>query len=237
MSELVIVFDEARFLLDGDNSENMFRKLISAHAKLRLKNVVLIFVDILSALSGFSPTFFHDPSRPQRKFKILPPFYAISTYNVCSIGPDYFENQDVPITDCKGNFLNVEANKNPPAQSADLERIQNLVMLFSRGRPLWGSHFRALNRLNMDAIKKAVYYAMQKLSFKSEANLVKNYFGRLAAMAIRFGIWGIMDHSYATTLMSSYMATGIHFAEDGLRMFVHYVPEPIISEAASRLLY
>jgi hypothetical protein len=89
----------------------------------------------------------------------------------------------------------------------------------------------------METIDRALQYAMEKLSNDPKSRLEQNILPWLACMSIRFGIWGIMDHSIATALLSSYMATAIHFGEDRIRMFAYYVPEPILAEAACRLIH
>jgi hypothetical protein len=79
-------------------------------------------------------------------------------------------------------------------------------------------------------------YAIAKLSNIKPATLGYNYFGGLAVASILFGIWGVLDHHYAATLLTGHMSTVLHF-DDQSRMFVHYVSEPILAEAASHLMY
>jgi hypothetical protein len=79
---------------------------------------------------------------------------------------------------------------------------------------------------------------MVKLSFKKPATLSGNTSEAItAACCVRFGVKDILDHTLATTLMSSYMGTGMFFGPDRVRMVVQYVPEPILAEAASHLLH
>ena len=208
-SEIVLVFDEAKCLLDGEKSQSYFRCLRSAHKLLEFRDFVLIFVDTVSTISNFSPPFSHDPSaRPTRTFDLLPAFYHITTYNSCVLAAE------------------------------QESRVHGLAELFSRGRPLWGAlYFNKKMSLSLETIHMALEYAKRKLSNMSVPNIETCYFGALACLSIRFGIWGVLDHSYASALLSSYMATALHFGDDRIRMFVYYVPEPILSEAACQLIY
>lgn len=57
LSELLIVFDEARNLL-----EDLFLALRDAHRRLMPRNCFLVFVDTLSTVDTFGPSTFLDPS-------------------------------------------------------------------------------------------------------------------------------------------------------------------------------
>lgn len=210
-SEIVVVFDEARFLLNDRPGINLFRVLRSSQQSMKFQNMVLVFVDTISTISNFSPAYIHDPSaRPYRVFELLPVFYEIMTYD--SLIPTDLNN-------------------------ADNIRIGELARLFSLGRPVWNACFFSKPNITAKDVLHCVSYAMVKLSNTSAANIYKNYFGGLAVASILFGIWGIMDQSYATMMLSSYMGTALFFGDDRTRMFVHYVSEPILAEAAFQLLY
>ena len=209
-SEIVLVLDEARSLLEGPESQNYFHCLRSAHREWGFRAFVLIFVDTVSTILSFPPPFSHDSSaRPTRTFDLLPAFYQVTTYNSCaqmSVDPE--------------------------------DRIDQLIELFSKGRPLWSAcYFQRPQFRAMIDIHHAIKFAMKKLANMEAPILESSFFGALACLCIRFGIWGVLDHSYASTLLSSHMATALHFGDDRLRMFTHYVPEPILSEAACQLIY
>lgn len=206
-SEIVVVFDEARFLLNDPNV-NLFRNLRYAQGSMGFRNMVLVFVDTISTISNFSPPYRHDPSaRPYRVFELLPVFYEVLTYD--TLVPD---NIDTP-------------------------RFGELAELFSKGRPVWKAHFFSKAEVVENNIHDSIRFAMVKLSNSPHASLTDNYFGGLAVASIMFGIWGILDHGYASMLLSSYMGTALYFGDDRSRMFVHYVSEPILAEAASQLFY
>lgn len=208
-TELVLVFDEARFLLDGKENASYFRCIRAAHRELQLPNFILVFVDTVSTISNFSPCFKHDPSaRPTRDFDLLPSFVYVTTYDSLAL----------------------------PATRPH-ERTSQLSELFSHGRPLWSACFFSKHPVVSSHILEALQFAMIKLSNQPKPSLAGNYFAALACMSMRFGIWGVMDHSYASALLSSYMATALYIGEDRIRMFAHYVPEPILAEAVCQLIY
>lgn len=79
---------------------------------------------------------------------------------------------------------------------------------------------------------------MQKLSYNLNGKLLlENPEAVIGVCAIRFGIKDIMDHTLASELMSSYMATGVFFGKDRIRMAVRYVPEPLLAEVACLLFH
>lgn len=208
-SELVVVFDEARFLLGRDSSTSLFRTLRAAHRSMEFRNMILVFVDTISTISNFAPPYIYDTSyRPHRQFELLPVYYEIISYNSCQNQVNY-ENQ----------------------------RPGDLARLFSLGRPMWNACFFYNTVVTLPDIDNAIRFAMMKLANSPSPNMQQNHFACLAAAAIMFGVWGIMDHSVATALVSSYMGTALFLGDDRLRMFVHYVPEPILAEAAAQLVY
>ena len=108
-----------------------------------------------------------------------------------------------------------------------------LVRKFSYGRPLWWTTFFPDG--SPDLLKSALEFARTKM-FCGSKEVVENEV-LLAVMSLKFGIRGIVDHTLASRLMSSYMATGIYIGPDRLRMVVTYPPEPILAEVASQMLH
>lgn len=213
LSHLLIVFDEARSLLqetDADDS-SIFRNLRKAQKQLHSTICALVFIDTLSSVSQFQPSRMKDPSsRPEStKFNLLPPFYEILTND--------------PVAE-------------PVSETASRE--EKLARVLSFGRPMWLAYYFEDPCENLKLrIYDAIKFAKQKLSYvlNREDNLNKDSI--LASMAVRFGINGIMDHTLASTFMSSYLGTCVYIGTDRLRMLVQYVPEPIVAEAASQIIH
>jgi hypothetical protein len=219
--ELIIVFDEARFLIDESTSaETQFRLLRRAQRELSSRTVALVFVDTLSTITNFSPSKIFDPSyRPESgEFKLLPPYYELQTY--------------VPTE--KANEL---VNGSIARKILEDDKLKELGCRFSIGRPLWYAYYFNESNYTTSLFNKAVKFARIKLSFDISQDIMKSSDALLAVFSVRFGAKGIMDHTMASRLMSSYMATGIYLGDDRLRMLARYVPEPILAEAACQLLY
>jgi hypothetical protein len=210
MSELVIVFDEAKTLLDGGEN-SAFRNLRRAQRKLGSKNVVLLFIDTMSTISNFTPASSMDSSqRPEETYKLLPPFYEIITPNTLTY-------------------------KRP---EQDTSEAGELAEAFSLGRPMWTAYYFADRQsVTHQTLSRAVGFAKQKLTFCREPKGPLDDMAVVAVFAVRFGITGVMDHSLATDLMSLYMGTGTYIDEDRIRMVVEYPPEPILGEAACQVLH
>lgn len=232
LSELVIALDEARSLLiDSTGREtNAFRNLRSALGELESLNVIFVLTDTLSCLSNFSPATRRDPSyRPQKQFNLLPPFYELLTMDAL-----------------------VTSNRLPQLERLDNITIESLAILLSQGRPLWGALFLENNPTSISIID-TVEFARKKLLCKTDLVSKIDDEAILAIMAVRFGIHGVVDHTIASDLMSSYMGTGTHLfslhkyfdnlilgmyiGEDRIRMVVRYPAEPAIAEAACQSLH
>ena len=186
LTELVIVFDEAKHLLEGEESK--FRRLRRAHRGLKCTNVVLIFIDTLGKISNFMPATFMDPSYRYggNEFNLLRTYYALLTADSLAL-------------------------KLTSADELD-SRFAKLAEAFSHGRPMWRAYFfsrtepRMIGKADVDT---AIGFAQQKLTFSRylEQSLLND--AKIAVSSIRFGIFGVLDHTLATQLMSSYMGTGI----------------------------
>jgi len=215
-SELILVLDEASSLLamkqSGGVKLSLFRNLRRAMRLIGSQNFVLVLVDTLSSVSEFSPPSVFDPSyRGAPGHEIFAPFYEVLTFDSCLSRGSKTKNL----------------------------RARNLALLFAQGRPIWSAYFfntEIADNFAMANVTDAVTFAKKKLSFSEEMAL-KTEESHNAVASVRFGITEIMDHSVASDLMSSYMATGVYIGKDRLRMVVHYPSEPVLSEAACRLIY
>lgn len=232
--ELLIVFDEARVLLESisETSKSIFRNLRRAQFGLRSRSLVLVFIDTLSTVSHFSPAKKFDTSgrRDQVDYDLLPPFYEILSY-------------DSFIINCGSTDYN-------------RTNMEELAETFSHGRPLWTALFFKENIFTDPFFYGAIVFACRKLAcstflIKTKLNesLLKSIEINAASMSIRYGIRGILDHYLALNLMKAHLGTGksllymqsvtnlgIYLAEDRVRMTVVYPPEPIVAEAACQFL-
>ncbi len=212
--EIVIVIDEARCLLDERTDViSQFRLLRKAQRELESSSVVLVFIDTTSTISNFSPASSFDSSfRPENRFSLLPPYYEIQTYLSVDIVKALFSA--------------------PHRRTFSDEFLAELVIRFCIGRPLWYAY-----HLKSAKFEHAIIYAAQKLSGSKSYTLKEKSFALLAVFSLRFGAKGILDHTIAVRLISNYMATGIYLGNDRIRMMASYVPEPLLAEAACRLLH
>lgn len=220
LSELLIVIDEASFLLAGDADSSLFRNLRRAHRNLGSQNCFILFVDTLSSVSNFVPASVMDPSyRGRIRYNLLPPFYELTTFHDLSL-----VDHEILI----GDLVN------------DIDRrVLRLHIRFATGRPLWYSLFFSEGNLDktIRPVVNALELATRKLAFSEAKDISTCLEATLAVLCIRFGINGILDHTLASRLMSSFMGTGMYIGPDRLRMMVQYVPEPILAEAACQLLH
>lgn len=187
LKELLIVFDEARNISNSRNEKELsiLSNLRRAQKYLNSKNCLLVFIDTLSKMSNFTPAHAMDGSaRQDSRFHLLEPFYDI---------------------------YSVDAMKYLARKDSEFEL---LLESFSLGRPLWGAQL--INEsisLNESSLGYIIDFAKMKLLCesnrikKTEVSIVENP-GFTAASCIRFGILGVMDHTTASQLMSSHMATG-----------------------------
>lgn len=184
--KLLIVFDEARALLDekDETDVSLFRIIRRAQKELDSKFVVLVFVDTLSKVSNFSPAQAFDNSARQREINLdlLPPYYEIQSYdsNVKQTNLTYVPDE--------------------------------VVKVFSRGRPMWGTLFVHKET----KLPEVLIFACQKLActadienFKPKSQ-AKDSHGYAAAMCIRYGIYGVLDHFLASDLIKAHLGTGNH---------------------------
>jgi len=214
LSELVLVFDEAKSLIEVDNrgipeyeDMSVFRNLRRAQKCLDSRNMILVFTDTLSSISNFAPAALMHPSfRPGTPaFTLLHPFYEILTYDVLA------KKEIDPIRD-----------------------LDDCLPLFSQGRPIWAALFNDVTTKGQEVVLDLVKFAKQKLVFESSGRLKIDEISTpsldmleetdyevedaaaIAVQAIRYGIEGVMDHSLASKLMSSYMGTGISLGSSSL---------------------
>lgn len=214
LTHLLIVFDEARMLLNESLGSEMtlFRNLRKAQQELDPKSCVLVFIDTLSTISQFQPSSSKDPSlRPTiKKNALLPPFFELQTANPA--GSDVVRGS---------------------------RRERELAQILAFGRPIWYAYyFSKPSSVTMDTITEAIVFAKEKLTFvRTVQDGGLSEYSIIACMAARFGIRGIMDHTTASDLMSSYMATCVYIGNDRIRICVQYAAEPIIAEAACQALH
>lgn len=180
LSELLIVFDEAKSLLAG-GSKSISRSLRRAQRSLGSLNVVLVFTDTLSSIPNFVPATLMDSSyRPRKVFNLLPPFYEVLTYDAISV----------------------------PKVDAEPGSIEDLVSVFSQGRPIWRAYYmQDPNLVKWSGIKDLISFARAKLTF-DKSGIAALPAAKIAIMCIRCGIDGVLDHSLASDLLSSFMGTG-----------------------------
>lgn len=185
LSELVIVIDEARTLLKGESEEiSIFRRLRRALRDIKSKNMVIIFTDTLSSVSNFTPASTFDASyRPTYKFLLLPPFYEILTYDELK----------------------------PPEFTTDFNSFQHYMDIFGQGRPIWKTLFGREGQSATENLPQLIAFARKKLANQPDPIKLTEE-AKIATLSVRCGITGVMDHSLASNLMSSYMGTGtLHF--------------------------
>lgn len=193
MPELLIVFDEARVLLEEQDNDavSIFRNLRRAQYNLGSKSVVLVFIDTLSTVTNFSPAKKFETSGriDQVDYDLLPPYYEVLSYN------SYLVNY----------------------QKSDYQRelLEELAETFSHGRPLWTALFLKENVLNNSFLYNAIIFACRKLACSTNLEKTKldpglaNSLNIIAAMmSIRYGIRGIIDHYLALNLMKAHLGTG-----------------------------
>jgi hypothetical protein len=203
-SELLVVFDESRFLFGNDPQEGFLSTILQAHQALQFRNMVLVFVDTLKPRLNVVPNFVFDSSAPPfREFHPLPDLCEVLTYNSCL----YTEK-------C-------------------LDRPKELARILSHGRPVWNALFFSKLELSEKDAEDAITYAMVKLSNSPAATIFKNYFGGLASTSLHFGIWDIKDRGYVMAMVPYHMGTIMHLGDNQLKISVQYVPEPILAEAAA----
>lgn len=188
---------------------SIFRNLRKAHRKLKPSNMVLIFTDTLSSLASFVPASEMDPSfRPGQTFNLLPPFYEILTFDVFKTAFGELSEKE----------------------------LEYYVKLFSQGRPLWAALYLLQPDITLENIVALVQFAQQKLVMNRSC-LPTTTEAYIAVLSVRCGIQGVLDHSLASKLMSSYMGTGIYLDDDRIRMAVVYPAEPILGEAACHCIH
>lgn len=198
LPELVIIFDEAKSLLEASTNEdrNVFRNLRAALKEIKSFNVMILFMDTLSSVSNFVPASIRDPSRRNLFIPtiLLPPFYEVLTYDVLAD-----QNDD-----------------------ETYKRYSDCIKLFGQGRPLWLTTYNnncdTTSNVSKEPIMALVAFAKQKLlCFESKAlglpldinpRDAKENPAAIAVMSIRFGIEGVMDHTLASSLMAGHMGTG-----------------------------
>lgn len=219
-SELLIVFDEAKSLLErnsnvleDDGDFSVFRNLRRALRSIGSRNMILVFTDTLSSISNFTPASSFDSSyRPGKNFYLLPPYYELLTYDSIrtfleSIGRD--------------------ANS--------FESVLHYAAVFSQGRPLWKALYLITNISEIE-LEQLVFFARRKLANSQSLDLTGEVV-KIAMIAVRCGIKGVLDHHLGSALMSSYMGTGIFIDDDRIRMVVEYPVEPVLGEAACQNLH
>lgn len=215
LTHLVIVFDEARTLLDENCNKTVstLRNFQKAQQELKSKTCVLAFIDTLLTISQYKPLISLDPSlRPvDQRSELLPAFYEILTADPGPSSIIYDQNTT---------------------------KEEELAQMFSFGRPIWHAYyFASPDKYNYEQIQAAIHFARQKLSYVFKAGDFVSNDSATACMASHFGILGIMDHTEASTLMSSFMGTCVYVGPDHLRLVVLYAAEPIVAEAACHILH
>ena len=197
LPHLVVVFDEAKVLLKGDEF-SIFRNMRRALKELNSFNMLLIFTDTLSSISNFAPPLvMHSSLRPDAsKLFLFQPFYEVLTYDA----------------------LSTDVNADP----VNFSQLRSLLL---QGRPLWAAFYcgRADKLRDLNAITELLRFAKRKLVFHNDGILLlpaeeyedvsvmerkRRYYATIAVLAVRFGIDGVLDHTLASELMSSFMGTG-----------------------------
>lgn len=250
LSELVIVFDEARALLPtGEFDQNIFMNLIKAHQNIDSKNVILLFVDTTSRINNLLPPS-HLTYRRNFRFqhKLLAPCYEIQTYDCM-----FFQYLGVECPLGTTEHLEVLASANLE------EKSHALAARFIRGRPLWASKFidddstlllkrnSLLNNFD-ERINSSIRFAMQRLTASEGATLPDRYYSSirpsddgaqatLVALSIRFGIEGIHDPILGEALAARHMATMMYTGEISTHVTFAFPTEPLLSEASCQLLH
>lgn len=188
--EIIIVIDEAKSLLQkneddfmDDGSNSIFRNLRRALCSLGSRNMVLIVTDTLSSVSNFAPASSFDSSYlPGWNFNLLPTFYELLTYDT----------------------LKIEFGDNIDAFCSHY----HYASVFSQGRPMWKALYLNDSLLYEERIPGLISFARRKL-VNSESIEMTNDYAKIAVVAVRCGIDGILDHHLGSAIMSSYMGTGI----------------------------
>jgi hypothetical protein len=206
--------------LIGEGDNTAFRMLRKALRDLGSLNVIVIFTDTISSITNFVPSNQMDASLRYLK--------------EVNLLPPYYEIQSY------------DALEQPVVK--DTDSLDHYRYVYSFGRPVWNSNFFQ-GEFSLLKITEVVNFARMKLTFSRNFEQLSSA-ARIAVLALRFGIRGVMDHSLASELMSSYMGTGnspeidslpifvgFFMGEDRLRMVVRYPPEPVLGEAACQALH
>lgn len=213
-THLVIVFDESGELhrpLPNNKSRTLYQNLRKAHQSIESKTCVLVFIDtIYPSIPDYQPPITVSSSYrpPELKNKLLSPYYEVLTND-----PD------------------------PTPVDYGLSELEVLAKIYSYGRPAWKFMFFR-NDVNVcePSIEDACKFAKEKLIYSTQEGPLSKM-AIIAIQSIRYGIYGIKDHTLASQLVSSHMATCLYLGEDRLRTMVNYIPEPLIAEAACQSLH
>jgi len=210
--KFMLCLDEARILtttIHEAKERSLFRIIRRALQDIGWKNFMCVMLDTAGSLSNFAPTEERDPSLrlPTTKpLKLLPPFVDVSTMDALFTG-----------------------------------QVKNPTDRFFLGRALWA----ALLNSGL-SIKKAVETAQRKLLGGTVSTNLQNILSTAKAdeqLAMAIAIMSVLisvdispQPHLSHLLVSSYMATCISIKEDRSQMLVMYPSEPILAEAAFKLV-
>ncbi|KAG9301730.1 hypothetical protein G9A89_003275 [Geosiphon pyriformis] len=211
--KFMLCLDEARILtttIHKTKERSLFRIIRRALQNIGWKNFMCVMLDTADCLSNFVSAEERDPSLrlPTTKpLKLLPPFIDVSTIDALFMG-----------------------------------QVENPTDRFFLGRALW----TALLKSGL-SIGRAVETAKRKLlggtvttnlqSILSTAKTVDEQLAMaIAIMSVLISVDISPQPHLSHLLVSSHMATCISIKEDRSQMLVMYPSEPILAEAAFRLI-
>ena len=228
---LIFVFDDALCLVDeftterpnSDPSENYFTLLQEVSRELN-KNEFMLVVGPFSKLIKNPNANYNKPDPGARvakiTMKLFPPIYLLPTWNL------YYKGQ----MDIDGDDESLRNKISKPRQAIEFGTVCNF------GRPLWGAWNAANNGANLFDL---ITLATQKLiGGKPETKKELNEEDLLALFSARLS--KSIKPTYfemATELVASNMATLVHISENSEVLQIDYPSEPMLAEAAARLLH
>uniref|UniRef100_A0A1D1XK08 Cytochrome c-type biogenesis protein CycH n=1 Tax=Anthurium amnicola TaxID=1678845 RepID=A0A1D1XK08_9ARAE len=218
--KILFIFDEARYLTTTKNikdGRSHFYYLRHALKYLpRYSGIFAIFTDTISRISNFAPKSEFDPSLriSEAGEKLFPPFYILDTIDIYAKDPQ------------------------TPGEAEDP------ACLFRRGRPLWGSLFEAQSHNMALTSDRIIDLARDKIiggtnftSWKKDKN--RKTFSAAETLSI-LGPRLCIDVSpwtlLSSQLISSHMWLCLHVSEERDRITTSLPSEPILAEAASRII-
>jgi hypothetical protein len=238
---LVFVFDECRSLLKSDkgNQKTKFeylRMVLSGMPRGPKSNTVKtmgVFIDTISKISNFNPSYFPDPSFRYTELKnLIPPYYHSNVYDMKYLKCYASSQHPISSSDDVKRFLLQSAESfvlKKLALDAMPDKIFELQMLY--GRPAWSISFAR----GIDVVDLAMSKLLGGVPVASVQKISDEQY--IAVLHCRLCLNVSAGSELAAHLTAYYCSTCLSVQNNNDEVYQLYCPDPVLFEAAGQLMY